>query len=231
MAYSLLEGGRVTLANADAFFQVLASAMRSPRRLREREMRVAYRKLFTAACNRTHLFPPNRRPVLEVWRVRVLLQLDLYTDDTFQFSGTVRRLRERLEGLPCVYPALEPKGVTHFEEAERSIWAETLFDCAEVAMEHHKFAWAKTSVDMLVRACVDRRQNFSEAQQRKLQVWNATCKGQKIQRQQAHAMERKEQTAYERKEAEWHAAAITIAKGGGEACGNLDNWMAKQANN
>lgn len=231
MAFALLEGERVTMLNAGAFFQVLEAAMLNPRRLREKEMRVAYRKLFTAACNREHLFPQQKRPMLELWRVRVLLQLELYTDDTFQFSRAVRQVREWLEKLPCIYPALEPKDAKHLPEHERAPWIETVFDCSEVAMQHHKYPWAKTAVDMLVRACIDRRQNFSEEQQRTLQEWNAVCKGQKIQRQQAHAQARKEQTAYERKEAEWQAAAITIAKGGGDVGGGIDNWMAKQSNN
>ena len=92
MAYSLLEAERVTRANSHAFFTVLEAALSAPKRLREKEMRVAYRRLFTAACSREAIFPPELRPTLELWRVRVLVQLELYTDDTFQFSRAVRQV-------------------------------------------------------------------------------------------------------------------------------------------
>ena len=48
---------------------------------------------------------------------------------------------------------------------------------SQAAVLQYKYPWAKTSVDILVRAAVDRRQNFSEAQQRVVQEWNAMCKG------------------------------------------------------
>ena len=97
-------------------------------------------------------------------------------------------MREAVEGLPCVYPALEPKHAPkHLPEHERAQWRDAIFDCAEACMLHHKHLWAKTTADMVVKAMVDRRQNFSEVQQRTLQEWNATVKGQFIMRQQARA--------------------------------------------
>ena len=95
-------------------------------------------------------------------------------------------MREAVEGLPCIYPALEPKPTPkHLPEAERAVWRDAIFDCGEACMLHHKHLWAKTTADMVVKAMVDRRQNFSEEQQRTLQEWNATVKGQFIMRQQA----------------------------------------------
>jgi hypothetical protein len=39
-----------------------------------------------------------------------------------------------------------------------------LLECMEVAYTHYRFAWAKTAIDMLFRAAVDRRQLFADAQ-------------------------------------------------------------------
>lgn len=235
MAYGLLEARRVTEKNGAAFFEVLTAGMEDPHRLRDKEMRVAVRKLYNAAIEKRHLFPEECQLQLRVWRLHVLTQIELFTDDNFQFSRACKTVREAVEGLPCIYPALEPSGAKHLPEHERSAWIPAIFDCVEAAMLHHKHLWAKTTVDMVVKAMVDRRQNFSDAQQRTLQEWNARVKGQQIQRQQAHQQAsihaRREQTAYERKEAEWHSADITTAKGGDVQGGNIDNWMAKQGNN
>ena len=95
-----------------------------------------------------------------------------------------------------------------------------------------RYSWAKTTCDILVKDIIDRRQNFDEGQQRTLQEWNLRCKGQKVQRQQQHARQQRELTSYERKEAEWRSAEISISnKGGCEQGGGIDNWMAKQGNN
>ena len=137
---------------------------------------------------------------------------------------------------------------------QRPAWVTALFDCVESAMAHHKYSWAKTTCDILVKDIIDRRraptiwssaswaigrwwmavlgsrahqtyallartvpapprrQNFDEGQQRMLQDWNLQCKGQKVQRQQQHAQQRREMTSYERKEAEWRSAEISINK-------------------
>jgi len=238
MAHALLESGRVTKDNSHAFFTVLQAGMTDGTRLRLKELRVAYRRLYSTAVDRAALFPPAARPTLELWGVQVLVQLDLYTDDTFQFSRAVRQIRERLEQLPCVYPALEPAGAKHMPVDERGPWVDCLFDCIEAAVLQYKYPWAKTSVDILVRAAVDRRQNFSELQQRVVQEWNAMCKGQKIQRQQDAARNTKEQTAYEKKEAEWSGTDIKKTQSSwakdvknDSTLAGLDNWMAKQFNN
>ena len=188
MAYALLESGRVTNANASSFFVVLEAGMRDATRLRDKTYRVAIRKLYKAAVLRTSLFPSACAPTLRRWEVQVLAQADLFTDDTYQFNAAAKQVRTALETLPCIYPALEPAGgATHLAEAERGVWADTLFDCVGSAMENFKYPWAKTTCDMLVKAMVDRRQNFSQAQQAEMQEWNAKCKGQKVMRQQARA--------------------------------------------
>ena len=97
------------------------------------------------------------------------LPQELFTDDNFQFSRAAKSVREAVEGLPCVYPALDPPGAKHLPEAERPAWRDAIFDCGEACMLHHKHLWAKTTADMVVKAMVDRRQNFSEEQQRTLQ--------------------------------------------------------------
>uniref|UniRef100_A0A7S2I5J5 Uncharacterized protein n=1 Tax=Haptolina brevifila TaxID=156173 RepID=A0A7S2I5J5_9EUKA len=231
MAYALLSSGRVTRANAGAFMSVLEAAMTDPHRLRDSTYRVGYRKLYNAAITRAALFPESAQPTLRIWQLQVLTQIELYTDDTFQFNRAAKQVQESLKGLPCIYPALEPSGAVHLPEAERAVWATALFDCLGAAMAHHKYPWAKTTCDMLVKAAVDRRQNFDDEQQSELQVWNAKCKGQKIVRQQEYASMRKDQTSFERNEDHWRTADISKGDGGGSQAGGLDNWCAKQSNN
>jgi len=235
MAFALLEGGRVTSSNASAFFAVLQAGMLEPHRLRDRLYRVAYRKLYAAAIARAALFPPSAQPLLRQWEVQVLTQIDLHTDDTYQFNRAAKEVRERLTGLPCIYPALEPTGAVHLAEADRLPWSAVLFDCVGAAMAHHKYPWAKTTCDMLVKAAVDRRQNFTDAQQEQLQVWNATCKGQRIMRQQEHSSKHLktggELTSFERAEDQWRQSDIASAKRGEGSVsgGGLDGWVSKQS--
>jgi len=233
MLYSLLESGRVNAENASAFFSVLAAGVSTPRACRARELRVAYRRLYLSASLKESLFGAEERAMIDVWRLRVLVQIDLCTDDTFQFAGSVRKVIAKLEQLPCFYPALEPAGAVHLPEAERGRWIDAIFDCVDAAFEQHKHAWARSSVDLLVKAAVERRQNFSAPQQQVLQQWNAACKGQKIQRQQQAARDErsKDLTSYERKEKEWQSADITTSDGGGDLGGGIGNWLAKQNNN
>lgn len=292
MCFALLDAGRVTRANAAPFFAVLEAAVENPHRLREQQYRTAYRKLFSAAMGKASLFPAWAQPTLQLWEISVLTQLDLFTDDSFQFNRAAKRIRDELTRLPCIYKALEPEGAEkhHLPEgAERTRWADAFFDCVGSAMLQFKYPWSKvsrpaaktptaaevaatdlcdsppllvllatsrpssvhparplttsmhpasvprllqTTCDMLVKSLVDRRQNFSEVQQDELQSWNAQCKGQKVMRQQDHAASKsREQTSFERKEAEWKSADISTSKNGGGGGGGLDGWCAKQSNN
>ena len=84
------------------------------------------------------------------------------------------------------------------------------------------------------RAALGKR--LSELKQRTLQEWNATCKGQKVVRQQEHATSKQraasEQTSFERKESEWRSADIANQKKGADVGGGgLDGWCAKQSLN
>ena len=237
MAFALLEAGRVTHENAPAFFTVLQAGLLEPRRMRDKLYRVAYRKLYAAAISRASLFPASAQPELKRWQLLVLTQIDLHTDDSFQFNKAAKHVRERLEELPCIYPALEPAGVTHLPPSERRAWADVLFECLDAAMCHHKHAWARPTCDTLIKAAIDRRQNWDEEQQSELQLWNATCKGQRIQRQQEHLNNRgktgSEPTAFERAEEQWRNSDIATAKRGESSVGGggLDGWCAKQALN
>jgi|EP00900_Chrysochromulina_parva_P010961 hypothetical protein len=237
MAFALLEAGRVTHENAPAFFTVLQAGLLEPRRLRDKLYRVAYRKLYAAAISRASLFSASAQQELKRWQLLVLTQIDLHTDDSFQFNKAAKQVREKLEELPCIYPALEPAGVTHLPPSERRAWADVLFECLDAAMSHHKHAWARPTCDTLIKAAIDRRQNWDEEQQSELQLWNATCKGQRIQRQQEHLNSRaktgSEPTAFERAEEHWRNSDIATAKRGESSVGGggLDGWCAKQALN
>ncbi len=214
MAYSLLNSGRVTRENAGAFFTILEAGF-DRRRVREPPLRVAYKRLYGAAVASASLFPASAQLALRRWSIHVLCQLELHTDDSFEFNAAAKTLREALHGLPCIYPALEPEGASHYPPSEAGGWVPALFDCVQSAMAHHKFAWARTSCDMLVKLAIDRRQNFDEAQQAELQEWNARCKGQKIARQQEAARDKsRELTTYEKDERAWRNADIAKSEGG-----------------
>ena len=96
----------------------------------------------------------------------------------------------------------------------------------------HGLTSPKPTCDTLVKTIIDRRQNFEEDEQAEMQVWNAKCKGHKVVRQQEYASSRRDQSSYERKEAEWSRADISTKKGdGGGGGGGLDGWCAKQGLN
>ena len=235
MSYALLEGKKVNRDNASAFFAVLEAGMLDTRRLRDPKYHVAFRQLYSSAIGKAALFPQAAQPRLKLWEVQVLAQIELFTDDTYQFDRAAKRVRESLYRLPCIYPALEPPGAVHLPEGERRAWADALFDCVGSAMAHFKYPWARTSCDMLVKALVDRRQNFDDAQQAEMQLWNQQSKGQKVVRQQEGARAR-DLSSFERKESEWRSADIAKNEKGGDAAaggggGGLDGWVAKQANN
>jgi len=79
--------------------------------------------------------------------------------------------------LPCVSPAMEPPTRSgapreHMPEHARRMWADALFECLEVAHErYNKREGAQSEVNMLVKSAHDRRQNFTDEQNKKLQAW------------------------------------------------------------
>mmetsp|Transcript_41970 Transcript_41970/g.98370 ORF Transcript_41970/g.98370 Transcript_41970/m.98370 type:complete len:290 (+) Transcript_41970:70-939(+) len=177
MASALLEGGRVTLRNSAAFYEVLAAGLSEPKRLRSREYRAAFRRLYGAAIARLELFPPNAQPMLKLWELRVLTQIDLFTADQHRFEARIRSVRTRLLQLPCLNISDEPppkpgsNGRVHLPQETRALWAEAIFECIEAALMAQQ-AWAKAEANSLVKAAFDRRQNFSDAEQEMLQQWD-----------------------------------------------------------
>ena len=241
MLYSLLQSDRVTAQNANAFFSILCAGVAATKMLRRPELRVAYAQLYAAAVERKNVFPTDTWPTIDLWSVRVLAQLDLYTDDTYQFSRTCRSICSHLERLPCVWPALEATCIKegsskHIVEDERREWADAVFDCIEVAMDHFQFTWARSSIDSLVCAAMDRRGNFDADQVSLLSGWLAQCKGHKLARHQEGSQlghgrgKGGDMTSFERKEAEWQKAQVSVSgkRSGGSQVGNLDNWLSRQ---
>ena len=63
------------------------------------------RRLYSSAIAKKHVFPPECELTLRVWQLHVLTQIELFTDDSFQFTkvsvrGGVRvRDRVRVMGL------------------------------------------------------------------------------------------------------------------------------------
>ena len=124
MCFALLDAGRVTRANAAPFFAVLEAAVENPHRLREQQYRTAYRKLFSAAMGKASLFPAWAQPTLQLWEISVLAQLDLFTDDSFQFNRAAKRTVRSSPASPA-YKAPEPEGAEASPAGgrERTRWA------------------------------------------------------------------------------------------------------------
>ena len=107
MAYSLLEGG-ARRAERGAFFEVLEAGMANPTRLRDAPLRVAYRRLYTAALARRRSFSLSARHAQNGRAgFRVLTQLDVYTDDTYQFGRACKAAA--LSGCRACTPRSSPR--------------------------------------------------------------------------------------------------------------------------
>lgn len=178
MATSLLEEGRVTKNNSEAFFEVLEAGMADPKRLREPKFRQAFRRLYGAATSRKELFGLKRQAALRLWQMRVINQIDLHSREAEQVLRICKEVRAGLMLLPCHDPSLEPPprpGARRemMPEAARPVWAEALFECIEVAMtEVHAHEWAKNDLNTLVKTAQDRRQNFTDAHAEAILGWN-----------------------------------------------------------
>jgi hypothetical protein len=179
MAVSLLEDGRVTKHNSEAFFQVLAAAVEEPKHIRVRELRPHYRRLFAAAFHRQGLFQlPRQQAMIKVWQMRVINQIDLFTTNAEDFNRVAKQVRMGILLLPCQNPMDEPPSVrVHMPPNSRDVWADALFECLEVAMKLHAQSWAQAEVNMLIKAAHDRRQNFREAQRKTLMEYEMKRRG------------------------------------------------------
>jgi len=183
MATSLLEQGRVNRNNSDAFFEVLEAGVAEPKRIRQRELRIAARRLYGAAVQRKELFPPKRQAMLRLWGMRVVNQVDLYTLQEEQFCRITKEIRHGLLLLPCLNPSDEPPARSgapreHMPEAARGIWAESIFECLEVALlaVNPQRPWAQQETNMLIKTAFDRRQNFCEEHAKMLAEWDVKRK-------------------------------------------------------
>ena len=243
MAYSLLEGGRVTPKNAAAFFEVLEAGMANPTRLRDAPLRVAYRRLYTAALAREALFSRCRRATHPKWASggSACSPSSTSTRTTRTSSaarGGARRAREtavRVRRARAQGGRARAAPPAHLAEAERPPCGGVLrlrrggdgasqVPVGEVDGGHARPGRRRPPPELL------------ETEQRVLGEWVSITKGQRVQRQQAAARAKEaekgyEATSFEAKEAEWQKADLAMNKGGAEGPGGLDNWMAKQANN
>mmetsp|Transcript_60186 Transcript_60186/g.138059 ORF Transcript_60186/g.138059 Transcript_60186/m.138059 type:complete len:336 (-) Transcript_60186:924-1931(-) len=176
MACTLLEEGRVTMYNSEAFFAILEAGVADPKRIRNKEMRSAYRRLYGAALQRKDAFHTKRQAQLRLWHMQVINQIDLFSKHADQFARITKEIRHGLLLLPCITPSLEPPTRTgapreHLPPGARRVWADSLFDCLEVGMVQHKQPWAATELNMLVKTAYDRRQNFTDKQTSSLAEW------------------------------------------------------------
>jgi len=176
MASTLLESGRVTAYNSSAFFEILEAGVADASRFRKADLRTGLRTLYTAALAKQDVFSPKHQAMLRVWQMRVVNQIDLQTLND-QWQRIAKEMRLALLMLPCISPAMEPPTRSgapreHLPEHARRMWADTLFECLEVAHErYNKRDWAQSEVNMLVKSTHDRRQNFTEEQGKRLQAW------------------------------------------------------------
>ncbi|GAQ82302.1 hypothetical protein KFL_001070080 [Klebsormidium nitens] len=100
LALQLLEAGSVNRGNAGQFFEILERAMETPANSNDLALREDYRALFSAAEERKSIFSEAQQARLEVWLLQTVLANELHTDDTFQFSRLVGKVKEILEALP-----------------------------------------------------------------------------------------------------------------------------------
>ena len=176
MASTLLESGRVSAYNSSAFYDILEAGVADAARIRAKDTRAALRSLYAAALAKQDVFSTKHQAMLRLWHMRVVNQIDLQTLND-QFARIAKEIRTGLLMLPCVNPSMEPPTRSgapreHLPEAARRMWADALYDCLEVAHErYNKRDWAQSDVNMIVKGAHDRRQNFTEAQAKKIQGW------------------------------------------------------------
>ena len=237
----------LTRANAAAFFEVLEAGM-APTRLRDAPLRVAYRRLYTAALAREALFSSlsaRHASKMGEWRLRVLTQLDVYTDDTYQFAPRVQGGARRSRSCRACTPRSSPRRARSAARRRRT--------CPRRAAE----AWVAS-----VRRLETRRRWSITSTRGRSRWWTRSSRrrrpppellGDRAARprrvgvdHQGAAMQRQQAAARATREAEKGYAGHELrGEGGGVAEGGprdeqgrrrgprsaMDNWMAKQANN
>ena len=92
MAYQLLVTDRVTQHNSAAFFEILEAGVADIKLIRNASLRAAYQRLYAAAVARIGRFPPALAPMLRLWEVRVIAQLELLSKDTSHFERAARQV-------------------------------------------------------------------------------------------------------------------------------------------
>ncbi|XP_057960339.1 uncharacterized protein LOC131152610 isoform X2 [Malania oleifera] len=83
LAVQLIQAGSVKAGTIDHFFAILEAAMSS-----------------SSSCTDPSCLNNRQRNYLAVWTIRAVVANDLFTDDSFVFSKTARRIKEGICSLP-----------------------------------------------------------------------------------------------------------------------------------
>jgi hypothetical protein len=103
------------------------------------------------------------------WHLATVVHRELITDDTYQFSSAVARLKPVVVGLST-------------PEDGSSLSTETaavVFLLMGTMYEHYKFAWARTPIEDVFREASQRRLLFSKAKRDVLDTWQSTITARK----------------------------------------------------
>nr|POE58557.1 hypothetical protein CFP56_71152 [Quercus suber] len=100
LAIQLIQAGSVKPGTSDHFFAILEAAMSSSTSCTDPSVRADYHALFSAAQDVTVCLSKKQKNQLTTWMIMVVDANDLYTDDSFVFSKTARRIKEAIANLP-----------------------------------------------------------------------------------------------------------------------------------
>ncbi|GMH39082.1 hypothetical protein BSKO_06980 [Bryopsis sp. KO-2023] len=105
---------------------------------------------------------------------------------------------------------------------------EAVVDCLKTAKEKYRFAWACTSVDILLNAAHKYKSRFCLPQQETIdELWRFTKKGKAVRKQGPSAVEiRRDTTSFEQARSEWSKTSVSHrGKVGGGGDHKSEMWL------
>ncbi|CAN6724893.1 unnamed protein product [Malus baccata var. baccata] len=95
------KASNVKAETSDYLFSILEAAMASPTACTDPSMRADYHALFSAA-HASERLSKKQKNQLTTWTIRVVMAIELFTNDSFLFSKAAGRLKEAISNLPVV---------------------------------------------------------------------------------------------------------------------------------
>jgi hypothetical protein len=103
------------------------------------------------------------------WHLATAVHRDLITDDTYQFSAAVAKLK------PHVLSMSVPEDASPIATET----ADVVFLLMRTMYEHYKFAWARVPIEDLFREASQRRLLFGKSKRDILDTWQSTITARK----------------------------------------------------